>query len=423
MKFQLRDYQTEAISKIMWSKNAGLPGNDLCVIPTGGGKSLIITELANTLNEPLLVLQPTKEILEQNYEKLLQYINKEEIGIYSASMNEKTINRYTLATIGSIYRKPEFFKHFKTIILDEAHLLNPSNLSGMFTKFLKGIDNPRVIGLTATPFRLANKYKAIENGWYESISTTKLINRMKGFFWQRILFNIGIQELINKGFLCPLQYIDMSVVNHEDIPLNKTESNFDWDAYENQISEKQEKILKTILYAESISKGVLIFCSSVRQANALTRVIENSAIITAKTPKKEREQIVQSFKSGETKTMFNVGVFSFGFNYPELDCIILLRPTRSIALHIQQIGRGLRIAEGKKFCRVFDLVSNVKNLGRIESIKLVKREKWELESESCQYPCSWHNKELYSFKFKRKTKEEKEDKDVESGESYPHPIS
>jgi len=407
MKYELRPYQAECIEKIMWAKNSNLSGNDLCILPTGAGKSILIAELADVLNEPIIILQPTKEILEQNYEKLLEYVEKDEIGIYSASMNEKTINKYTLATIGSVYRKPEFFKHFNIVILDEAHLLNPSNLSGMFTKFLNGIGNPRVVGLTATPFRLATKYKAIEGGWYESITTIKLINRMKGFFWQRILFNIDIAELQKLGYLCPLEYIDATLIEHEDIPLNKSESDFNLDEYEYKIGAKLKKIIETITYAESISKNVLVFCSSVRQANQLTEILDNSAIVTSNTPKKEREQIISSFKSGEIKIMFNVGIFNFGFNHPALDCIVLLRPTKSIALHIQQIGRGLRIADGKEKCRVFDLTSNVKNLGKIETIKLVRREKWELESETCEYPYSWHNKDLYSFKFQRKPKEKK----------------
>ena len=403
-KYILRKYQQDCIDKILWAMRVNLNGNDLIVLPTGSGKSILISKLADILNEPILILQPTKEILEQNYEKLLDYIDKKEIGIYSASMNEKTINRYTLATIGSVYRKPEFFAHFNLVILDEAHLLNPSNLSGMFTKFLNGIGNPRVVGLTATPFRLATKYKAIPNGWYESITTIKLINRMKGFFWQRILFNIDIEELQKMGYLCQLEYVDISLIEHENIPLNKSESDFDLEKYENIISEKQNKILETISYAKSISKSVLVFCSSVKQATKFSEILNDSAIITAKTPKKEREEIVDSFKGGKIKIMLNVGIFKFGFNYPALDCIILLRPTKSIGLFIQMIGRGLRIAEGKEKCLVFDLTSNVKNLGRIETIKLIKREKWELESETCQYPDSWHNKDLYSFKFQRKPK-------------------
>lgn len=93
----LRPYQQQAINKILWAK--ALEGNDLCVLPTGAGKSVVIANLAKELNEPILILQPSKEILEQNLDKLLKYVDYKEIGVYSASMGEKTLNYYTLSLI------------------------------------------------------------------------------------------------------------------------------------------------------------------------------------------------------------------------------------------------------------------------------------------------------------------------------------
>ena len=110
MKYTLRPYQSQAVSKLLWSRK--LEGADLCVLPTGSGKSVIIAELARQMNQRVLILQPTREILEQNYEKLAHYIESVQIGIYSASMNRKDLGFYTFATIQSIYKKPELFKHF-----------------------------------------------------------------------------------------------------------------------------------------------------------------------------------------------------------------------------------------------------------------------------------------------------------------------
>ena len=102
---ELREYQRQAIDKIFWSKDKNLEGNELIVLPTGSGKSVIIAALAHALNEPILILQPSKEILEQNLEKLCRYVERSQIGVYSASMDEKTIGFYTFATIQSIYKK------------------------------------------------------------------------------------------------------------------------------------------------------------------------------------------------------------------------------------------------------------------------------------------------------------------------------
>jgi DNA repair protein RadD len=334
-------------------------------------------------------------------------------------MNEKTINKYTLATIGSIYKKPEFFAHFGIILLDECHLLNPKSLSGMFNKFINKINelrigqsNVKVIGLTATPYRLDSMYMNYGTEFVRVASTIKLINRMKGFFWSRILYNLNIQDLIDKGFLCPLKYIDMSLVEQKDIPLNKSQSEFDLDKYEQMISGKQDKIINAINHARSISKGVLVFCSSVRQAENLSNSTEGSAVVTAKTPAKLREQIVKGFREGKLKTVFNVGVFTLGFDYPGLDCIVLLRPTRSIGLYMQMLGRGVRVAPGKQFCNVIDITSTVKNLGRIETIKLVKRDKWELESETND---NWHGTELYNYYIQKKPKVEEAKTALTSG--------
>lgn len=400
MSFQLRPYQEEAVQKVLWEKRASLDGNSVIVIPTGGGKSLILSEIAHRLNEPILILQPTREILVQNLDKLLHYMERSDIGIYSAAMSEKTIGKITLATIGSIYKKPEFFKHFKLIIIDEAHLVRPANLGGMFNSFLKAIGTPKVIGLTATPFRLDTKYIPEQNGMFRAVTTTKIITRMKGMFWKRMLYCMSIADLMNQKYLCPLEYIDRSLVSHEGLKLNKSESDFDLDAFEENVSDKQDRIIEAIEYGQNNSKSVLVFCSSVEQAEDLSTTFEGSAVVSAKTPKKEREKIIEGFKNGTIKTVFNVQVLTVGFDHPALDCIVLLRPTRSIGLLMQMIGRGVRIAPGKTSCKVIDITGTIKSVGRIETIKMVKREKWELESETG----SWHNTPLYDYVFQRKEK-------------------
>lgn len=401
MKLTLRPYQQKAVDKLIWSQQ--LDGNDLCVLPTGAGKSIVIAELAHALNEPILILQPSKEILEQNHGKLLNYVDPNEVGIYSASMNEKVVKYYTFATIQSIYKKPDLFKHFKIVIIDECHAVNPKNLDGMFTTFLKEIGNPKVIGLTATPYRMDSFYRRFGYGKYsiETVTTIKLINRIKQRFWHRVVFNINNHELVEQGFLCPLTYIDRSVVDHAQLQMNKSKSDFDMPAWEEVMFSKQEVIRNAIEYGQRECNSVLVFCSSVGQAEKLQEEYPSSEVVTSKTGKKDRERIIEGFKNGDIQTVFNVGVLTTGFDHPGLDCIVLLRPTRSIALYYQMLGRGVRLAPGKTTCKVIDLTSTVKNMGRIESIKLEKIDnKWELTSETG----SWHNQELYKYKVERKVK-------------------
>ena len=391
MKPILRDYQKAAIEKILWGLT--LEGTSIAVLPTGAGKSIVLAELAAQLNQDILILQPSKEILEQNYSKLCQYVDPDEIGIYSASMKQKVIKRYTFATIGSVYKKADDFKHFKIVLIDECHLVNPKNLSGMFTKFLKEMGSPKVLGVTATPYRMGMAY-TYDKGLLTAHCSIKLINRVKPMFWNRIVFNINNHELVDQKYLVPLKYLDLTLIKQEDIPINKSESDFDLIKYEKKISGRTKDIINTIRYAESVSNSTLVFCSSVSQAVSLKDLIKGSSVVTALTPAKERENIIKGFKSGEIKTVFNVGVLTTGFDHPALDCIVLLRPTRSIALYYQMIGRGVRISPGKEFCRVIDMTNTVEKLGRIETIKLEKIDnKWELISETG----SWHAQPLYSF--------------------------
>jgi len=396
MQYKLRSYQEEAVDKLLWSQS--LNGADICVLPTGAGKSLVIAELVVRLNQPILILQPSREILRQNYEKLLAYVPDELIGIYSASAGRKDIAKFTFATIQSIYKKPEYFSHFNYIIIDECHLVNPKNLDGMFTQFLEAIGKPKVIGLTATPYRMDVSYEQTGYGYFIAHTAVKLINRMKGRFWHRIIYNINNRELMESGYLLPLKYIDKSLLDHKDIPTNKSGSDFDLGKFEERISGSEEKILEAIFLAEELASHVLVFCSSVEQAERLQSFVEGSEVVTSKTGKKTREKLILDFRQGRIKTVFNVGVLTTGFDFPELDAIVLLRPTRSIGLYYQMLGRGVRPAEGKKSCKVIDLTSTVKNLGRIETIRLEKKEKWELLSETG----SWHGKPLYQFEVKKK---------------------
>lgn len=394
----LRSYQQEAVEKLLWSKD--LPGADICVLPTGAGKSLVIADLSHKIDGPILIIQPTKEILEQNVGKMLMYVDEEEVGVYSASAGRKDISTYTFATIQSIYKKPDLFKHFRYVIVDECHLVNPKNLKGMYSTFFKAIGNPKVVGLTATPYRLDTYYEQTETGYYLTHTTTKLINRMNNRFWHRIIFNMNSLDLMKLGYLQPLKYIDYTLLEHEDIPANKSGSDFNLSAFEKAIAKDEDKILEAIFLAGELAKHVLIFCSSVEQAEYLQKLIPSSEVVTSKTKKKDREKRIQGFRDGKIKFIFNVGVLTTGFDFPELDAIVLLRPTRSIGLYYQMLGRGVRIAPGKENCKVIDLTSTVKNLGRIETIRLEKKEKWQLLSETG----SWHDRLLYTFQVKKKEK-------------------
>jgi DNA repair protein RadD len=401
---KLRSYQQEAIDKMKWALT--LEGNSIVSLPQGSGKTHVISGFVDQTNLPILILVQNKELLEQDLEKLEAVVSREEIGIFSASMNEKSVKRYTLATIQSAYKNPEKFQKYRAVIVDECDRVPIKDLSSMYMGFFREIGNPKVFGLTATPFRQDVYYeypggwdryqgKAWQRKYIESVTTTKMINRYKGNFWARIIYCINTDELVKRGYLSPIKYIDKSMIKHQQLKLNKTKSDFDLEDF--------DKITKPFYptigqFIEQLPhKSSIIYCSSIEQAEAISELVSGSLVVTSKTTKKKREKAIQALRSGELKYLFNVSIFTIGFDYPELESLVLLRPTRSLPLHLQILGRVSRIAEGKEFGYVYDLVNNVASLGKLAETKVVKlSDGWNVVSDSV--PEGFHLKPLYRFR-------------------------
>lgn len=378
---KLRDYQQEAADIAVANlKKYGKPF--VIQAATGAGKSLIIAEICHQINQPILILQPSKEILEQNYAKLVSYcqsslspITIDDLGIYSASAGKKQIAKFTYATIGSIYKKPELFKQFKYVIIDECHGVNPKNLGGMYTSFLKAIGCTNVCGLTATPYRIQQKY-VTEGGQLYYTAALKMINRIHPFFFKKIAYQIETAELIQAGYLCPIQYYS-DHVDTDELEINSTGADFTEASVERFWNDKRlRRIAQAVQFSHENHKRTLIFCSSIKQAKNAQKLIEAmgipAAMVDGKTPKSEREKTIEDFRAGRVKHLLNVGVFTTGFDMPVLDCIVLARPTMSLALYYQMVGRGVRIDPETpgKLLHVYDLAGVSERLGRVETIRV-----------------------------------------------------
>lgn len=396
-KFELRDYQIrafEAIKGDLVLKSAGL-----VVMPTASGKSHVIAAAA-TLLDPVLILQPSQELLAQNMAKLALIVPEAEIGVYSASFGRKEIRRYTFATIQSVYKKPELFRHIKLVIVDEAHGVAVKSLGTMYKDFFAGIGNPKILGFTATPYRLEIGYYRDNEGGLIAATMLKLLNRMrnkreKEIFWRRIIFQIPHRKLLAEGYLSPILYVTKPLVPYMEIPVNQSHSDYNLEAYANSIVGREAEILNTITEAQKRFKSVLVFCATTDQVRHFTSVIKGSGMVLGDSDKGERRRTVEDFKSGKIKTVFNFGTLTTGFDHPGLDCIILLRPTRSLPLYNQMIGRVTRIAPGKEVGTVIDLTGTVNALGRIETFELYRNHKdlWDLKTE--KHP-AWHDKVLFT---------------------------
>lgn len=384
MMYILRDYQKQASDAAVRALIRQKDKNGIIVLPTGAGKSLVIADIAARLDSPLLVFQPSKEILEQNYTKLCSY-GIIDCGIYSASVGCKDINRITFATIGSVMNHLEDFDCFKNIVVDECHFVNSK--AGQYKQFIEA-KNRRVIGLTATPYRLDR----VGNG-----SVLKFLTRTRPRIFTSVLYCCQVCDLLARGYLANLSYYDLTTLDLRNVRSNSTGADYDEKSLlaEYERSGFYDKLSNTVIKVMNPKsgiprKGILVFTAFTREARELTDKLQSlgvqAAIVTGETPKKEREDILGRFKSGEIKIVSNVGVLTTGFDYPELDTIILARPTKSLGLYYQMVGRAIRPSKGKEGW-VVDLSGTYRRFGRVSDLIIshpVGSTKWAVYSRGHQ---------------------------------------
>ena len=380
MKYVLRDYQQAAVSDALHCFKT--KKNGILVLPTGSGKSLIISSIVTVLGGRTIILQPTKEILEQNKGKL-EAAGYYDIGVYSASAGRKCIGSVTFATIGSVVRKQHLFDQFDRIIVDECHKVNSKG--GMYERFINGLDLP-VIGLTATPYRMRN-YN--HHGLGDHVAESRILTRTRPRIFSKIAHITQVSTLFESGYLCPLNYDWQNDYDSTKIKSTSTGQGFDDSAL--QKYNEQHKIPKKMvaIVAGTARKHCLAFTQFTKESDWVVAELTNQGIrcatVSAKTKKLVRERILRDFKFGCIKCVVNVGVLATGFDFPELDCVILGRPTKSVSLYYQMVGRGVRIADQKPSCVLYDLCDNVKRFGKIETFEIYDQngnETWRLRSDA-----------------------------------------
>lgn len=388
MQYSLRPYQQQASdSAVRYLENKAVTkGAGLIVLPTGSGKSLVIADIVNRLDDHVLILQPSKEILEQNFQKLVSY-GHIFCSIYSASCGKKRISKATFATIGSVYKKPEAFKHFQYVIVDEAHLVNESPDS-MYMQFFKALGGVRCVGLTATPYRLYST----SDGQGNFGSMLRFLTRLQGRFFTTILHSTEVGELLHAGYLAKTNYYGIDTIQIDRLKVNSTGQGYTdksiRDEYRRSgFSGKLANVVERLLYnAQVPRRGILVFTQFIEESEELIQHFPDiSAMVTGKTPKEKRERILADFKAGKLKVVANVGTLTTGFDYPELDTIVVARPTRSLSIWYQIVGRAIRPHASKQASWVVDLCGTYRLFGKVEDLEMVDtspdhRGLWQIRS-------------------------------------------
>lgn len=356
--YTLRLYQQEAVDAgVSYLSRGGK--NGIIVAPTGSGKSLFIASIVSRLDGDAVVFQPNKEILRQNYEKLEAYGYRPEV--FSASFGSKSVGRVTLATIGSVTKYAERFSHIPYVIIDECHLVNPKQ--GMYKKFLDAVSGSRVLGLTATPYRLASNSFGSE---------LRFLTRTRPRVFTDVVHYTQIADLSRDGYLSPLEYRRAVALDRSQLRMNSTGADYTDQSvrFQYRAAGFGEHLIRETRAELAAGRRPVIFTRFTDEAEALSRAIPDVECVSAQTPQTERDRILRRFKSGDVRAVANVGIIALGFDYPRLDCVILARPTLSLAVYYQQVGRVMRPHSEKACAHVVDMVGVSEMFGRVEDMVL-----------------------------------------------------
>lgn len=362
---QLRDYQVASIEAVYDWFRAG-KGNPLIVAPTGAGKSVILSKFIHRSVQDyegtrVMMVTHVKELIQQNFMALMRLWPQAPAGIYSAGLGRRQLGRkITFGGIQSVAKRAEEFGYIDLLIVDECHLI-PRSGSTQYQKFIAGLKetnpNLKVVGLTATPFRL-------DSG---------RLDMGEGAIFDGIAYDIPIPLLVERGYLAPLiSKRPNMVMDTKGLHTRAGEwIEKEMDARFNTASVTRDAV-KEIVMLGSARKSWLIFCISVDHANAVKEELErrdiSTAVVTGATPAGERSRILADFKAGKIRAITNVNVLTTGFDAPATDLLAFLRPTQSLGLYMQMAGRAMRTAEGKENGLVLDFAGNVERHGPVDAV-------------------------------------------------------
>lgn len=391
---KLRDYQQEAIGSI-YSYFAATPDvmrNPVIAMPTGTGKAVVIAGFVQQVlsqwpGQRIMMLTHVKELIDQNADKVRQMWPQAPLGIFSAGLGEKTLGMpITFGGIQSVVnalKKDVYaFGKIDLLLIDECHLVSPNENAAYQTaiKLLRSI-NPylRVIGLSATPYRLG--LGMITDG---------------GVFTDMAFDVTGLRpfnRFIDEGYLAPL--IPMPTNTQIDVSgVHIRGGEFVAGELEGALTD--ETTWAALQEASVLARDRhhwLIFAPGIEKVELIVKMLRALGIdaggVHSKMDADERDDNIARFKAGQLRALVNADILTTGFDFPGLDCIILLRATNSPGLHVQILGRGTRPlfaggfdlgttdgrlsaigASYKQNCLVLDFAGNTRRLGPINDPRI-----------------------------------------------------
>jgi len=338
----LRPYQTACIERVLAAfQHRPKGGRALVVLPTGCGKTIVFTEVARLLGLTTLIIAHRQELLQQAADKFRIVDPMAVIGQVGAGRHEWGAP-ITVASVQTISRT-EHLKALRQfgyglVIIDECH---HSSAAG-YQAVLDALPEAFVLGVTATPDR----------------SDKQRIERVFG----EPVFSASIIDMVEQGFLCDLRAIAIpTAVSLDDVHIQA--GDFKVDELEIAIDTlaRNEHIAQAYLKHAKGRQG-LCFAVTVAHAEHLAATFNafgiRAAAVSGDTLPEQRRRILHAYERGDITIVCNCGVLLEGYDAPQTSCIIMARPTKSRALFVQAVGRGTRLAPGKRDCIILDITDN-----------------------------------------------------------------
>ncbi len=379
---ELRPYQRDAVEAV-YRHLRERDDNPCIVLPTAAGKTpclaTICRDAVNLWNGRVLILAHVKELLEQALDKLRITAPDLSVGLYSASLKRRELNYpVTVAGIQSIYQKACDLGHVDLIIVDEAHLIPPDG-EGRYRQFIAEARavNPhvRVIGLTATPFRMNSGMICAPDN---------ILNH--------VCYEIGVRELIVQGYLCPLR-TKAGIARADMSGLHVRAGEFVAGEVEDLMdtSDLVQAACAEIVEHTVDRRSVLIFAAGLHHGQHVVEMLRSAhgvecGWVDGQSPMRERDAILDRFKAGQLKYLANCNILTTGFDAPRIDCVVLLRPTLSPGLYYQATGRGFRLHPDKADCLVLDFGGNILRHGPVDDLRIKEPGKGDGEAPAKECP-------------------------------------
>ena len=356
---QLRAYQQEAVKRVVHHFRA-TSDPAVVVLPTGSGKSLVIAELARLARGRVLVLAHVRELVEQNHAKYQAYGLVADI--FSAGLKRKEASRQVVfGSVQSVVRNLAQFNDasFTLLVIDECHrvsLEEDSSYRQVIDHLQRQNPQLKILGLTATPFRLGQGF--IYHRHYHG-----MVRGGEESFFTDCVFEQPLRLMVKQGFLTAPRRLDMAIEGYDFSALAPSSSGLFREEELNRVvagSRATPGIIAQVVEQAADCQGVMIFAATVAHAEEIMGYLpaEQSALITGATVSAERTALIDAFKARKLKYLVNVAVLTTGFDAPHVDLIAILRPTESVSLYQQIVGRGLRLSPGKEACLILDYAGN-----------------------------------------------------------------